>query len=125
MQVASATSTFSMLFSSSMSVVQYYYLDRFPVPYGKYFASYFVANLTSTMVKLVGYWLLILFFKLCCSFILCFGCNHSCFCWPTCCEKDNRNPWSCIHYHLHISINHFHKCNQFRYLLGFLIGNSY
>lgn len=40
LQVASATSTFSMLFSSSMSVVQYYYLDRFPVPYGKYFASY-------------------------------------------------------------------------------------
>ncbi|KAK2372865.1 hypothetical protein P8452_46084 [Trifolium repens] len=36
-QVASATSTFSMLFSSSMSVVQYYYLDRFPVPYASYF----------------------------------------------------------------------------------------
>lgn len=34
LQVASATSTFSMVFSSSMSVVQYYLLDRFPVPYG-------------------------------------------------------------------------------------------
>jgi len=34
-QVASATSTFAMVFSSSMSVVQYYHLDRFPVPYGK------------------------------------------------------------------------------------------
>ncbi|KAH9609025.1 hypothetical protein KSS87_004033 [Heliosperma pusillum] len=33
-QVASATSTFSMAFSSSMSVVQYYILKRFPVPYG-------------------------------------------------------------------------------------------
>ncbi|KAH9711474.1 Sulfite exporter TauE/SafE family protein 3 [Citrus sinensis] len=33
-QVASATSTFAMTFSSSMSVVQYYLLDRFPVPYG-------------------------------------------------------------------------------------------
>ncbi|KAJ1415307.1 Transmembrane protein [Sesbania bispinosa] len=32
-QVASATSTFSMLFSSSMSVVQYYLLDRFPTSY--------------------------------------------------------------------------------------------
>ncbi|XP_021804235.1 sulfite exporter TauE/SafE family protein 3-like, partial [Prunus avium] len=36
-QVASATSTFAMLFSSSMSVVQYYLLNRFPVPYAAYF----------------------------------------------------------------------------------------
>lgn len=36
-QVASATSTFSMAFSSSMSVVQYYLLNRFPVPYAAYF----------------------------------------------------------------------------------------
>ncbi|KAI4314856.1 hypothetical protein L6164_027723 [Bauhinia variegata] len=36
-QVASATSTFAMVFSSSMSVVQYYLLDRFPVPYASYF----------------------------------------------------------------------------------------
>ncbi|CAI9784840.1 unnamed protein product [Fraxinus pennsylvanica] len=32
-QVASATSTFAMIFSSSMSVVEYYLLKRFPVPY--------------------------------------------------------------------------------------------
>ncbi|XP_039035430.1 sulfite exporter TauE/SafE family protein 3-like [Hibiscus syriacus] len=36
-QVASATSTFSMVFSSSMSVIQYYLLNRFPVPYAAYF----------------------------------------------------------------------------------------
>ncbi|MBA0741075.1 hypothetical protein Gogos_014247 [Gossypium gossypioides] len=36
-QVASATSTFSMAFSSSMSVVQYYLLNRFPIPYAAYF----------------------------------------------------------------------------------------
>ncbi|XP_031255001.1 sulfite exporter TauE/SafE family protein 3-like [Pistacia vera] len=36
-QVASATSTFAMAFSSSMSVVQYYLLNRFPVPYAAYF----------------------------------------------------------------------------------------
>ncbi|XP_022740104.1 sulfite exporter TauE/SafE family protein 3-like [Durio zibethinus] len=36
-QVASATSTFAMTFSSSMSVVQYYLLNRFPVPYAAYF----------------------------------------------------------------------------------------
>ncbi|RDX67126.1 Sulfite exporter TauE/SafE family protein 3 [Mucuna pruriens] len=47
-QVASATSTFAMVFSSSMSVVQYYLLERFPVPY----ASYFV--LVATMAALTG-----------------------------------------------------------------------
>lgn len=34
-QVSSATATFAMMFSSSMSVVEYYLLKRFPVPYGK------------------------------------------------------------------------------------------
>ncbi|KAL9689850.1 hypothetical protein QQ045_010241 [Rhodiola kirilowii] len=32
-QAASATATFAMTFSSSMSVVEYYLLKRFPVPY--------------------------------------------------------------------------------------------
>ncbi|CAJ1972327.1 unnamed protein product [Sphenostylis stenocarpa] len=36
-QVASATATFGMVFSSSMSVVEYYLLKRFPVPYALYF----------------------------------------------------------------------------------------
>lgn len=35
-QVSSATATFAMTFSSSMSVVEYYLLKRFPVPYGEY-----------------------------------------------------------------------------------------
>ncbi|CAJ1972319.1 unnamed protein product [Sphenostylis stenocarpa] len=35
-QVASATATFAMVFSSSMSVVEYYLLKRFPVPYALY-----------------------------------------------------------------------------------------
>ncbi|CAL5197608.1 unnamed protein product [Lathyrus oleraceus] len=47
-QVASATSTFAMVFSSSMSVVQYYLLDSFPVPY----ASYLV--LVATVAALTG-----------------------------------------------------------------------
>ncbi|XP_058009194.1 sulfite exporter TauE/SafE family protein 3 [Hevea brasiliensis] len=47
-QVASATSTFSMVFSSSMSVVQYYLINRFPVPY----AAYFV--LIATIAALAG-----------------------------------------------------------------------
>ncbi|XP_010999980.1 PREDICTED: uncharacterized protein LOC105107666 [Populus euphratica] len=47
-QVASATSTFAMAFSSSMSVVEYYLLNRFPVPYAAYFA------LVATISALVG-----------------------------------------------------------------------
>ncbi|EMS53169.1 hypothetical protein TRIUR3_09961 [Triticum urartu] len=35
-QVASATATFAMMFSSSMSVMEYYLLNRFPVPYAVY-----------------------------------------------------------------------------------------
>ncbi|XP_058192487.1 sulfite exporter TauE/SafE family protein 3-like isoform X1 [Rhododendron vialii] len=38
-QVSSATATFAMLFSSSMSVVEYYILKRFPVPYSLYFVA--------------------------------------------------------------------------------------
>ncbi|XP_020414881.1 uncharacterized protein LOC18784042 [Prunus persica] len=38
-QVSSATATFAMTFSSSMSVVEYYLLNRFPVPYALYFAA--------------------------------------------------------------------------------------
>lgn len=36
MQVSSATATFAMTFSASMSVVEYYLLKRFPIPYSKY-----------------------------------------------------------------------------------------
>uniref|UniRef100_A0A7C9D2Y8 Sulfite exporter TauE/SafE family protein 3-like n=1 Tax=Opuntia streptacantha TaxID=393608 RepID=A0A7C9D2Y8_OPUST len=50
-QVASATATFAMMFSSSMSVVEYYLLKRFPVPY----ALYFVA--IATFSALVGQYL--------------------------------------------------------------------
>lgn len=38
-QVSSATATFTMMFSSSMSVVEYYLLHRFPVPYAAYFTG--------------------------------------------------------------------------------------
>ncbi|KAJ6394534.1 hypothetical protein OIU77_023687 [Salix suchowensis] len=36
-QVSSATATFAMMFSASLSVVEYYLLKRFPVPYALYF----------------------------------------------------------------------------------------
>ncbi|KAJ8429646.1 hypothetical protein Cgig2_009292 [Carnegiea gigantea] len=38
-QVASATATFVMLFSSSLSVVEFYFLRRFPMPYALYLMS--------------------------------------------------------------------------------------
>jgi len=46
-QVASATATFVMMFSSSLSVVEFYLLKRFPIPYALY--------LTSVSV-LAGFW---------------------------------------------------------------------
>ncbi|WMV57628.1 hypothetical protein MTR67_051013 [Solanum verrucosum] len=47
-QVSSTTANFMMIFSSSMSVIQYYLLGHFPVPY----ALYFVA--VTTVAALVG-----------------------------------------------------------------------
>lgn len=38
-QVSSATATFAMMFSSSMSVVEYYLLKRFPVPYALFLTA--------------------------------------------------------------------------------------
>ncbi|XP_073285347.1 sulfite exporter TauE/SafE family protein 3-like isoform X2 [Primulina huaijiensis] len=38
-QVSSATATFTMMFSSSMSAIEYYLLKRFPVPYALYFVA--------------------------------------------------------------------------------------
>nr|CAD1822402.1 unnamed protein product [Ananas comosus var. bracteatus] len=35
-QVASATATFVMMFSASLSVFEFYFLRRFPIPYGTY-----------------------------------------------------------------------------------------
>ncbi|KAE9609159.1 putative transmembrane protein TauE [Lupinus albus] len=47
-QVSSATATFAMTFSSSMSVIEYYLLKRFPVPYALYF------TVVATIAALVG-----------------------------------------------------------------------
>ncbi|KAE8675832.1 putative Membrane protein-like [Hibiscus syriacus] len=47
-QVSSATATFAMTFSSSMSVVEYYLLKRFPVPYALYF------TMVATVAALIG-----------------------------------------------------------------------
>ncbi|KAL5704568.1 hypothetical protein ACHQM5_022976 [Ranunculus cassubicifolius] len=66
-QVASATSTFAMLFSSSMSVVQYYFLKRFPVPYAAYFvvvatiAALTGQHMVRKLVRLLGRASLIIF----------------------------------------------------------------
>lgn len=47
-QVSSATATFAMTFSSSMSVVEYYLIKRFPVPYALYFVAW------ATLAAFVG-----------------------------------------------------------------------
>ncbi|KAK4761927.1 hypothetical protein SAY87_029811 [Trapa incisa] len=46
-QVASATATFVMMFSSSLSVVEFYLLKRFPIPYALYLM---------TVSTLAGFW---------------------------------------------------------------------
>ncbi|KAJ7976031.1 Sulfite exporter TauE/SafE family protein [Quillaja saponaria] len=46
-QVASATATFVMMFSASLSVVEFYLLKRFPIPYALYLVSVSV---------LAGFW---------------------------------------------------------------------
>ncbi|KAG9456785.1 hypothetical protein H6P81_001293 [Aristolochia fimbriata] len=46
-QVASATATFVMMFSSSLSVVEFYFLKRFPIPYALYLIS---------VSALAGFW---------------------------------------------------------------------
>ncbi|GJN23466.1 hypothetical protein PR202_gb11116 [Eleusine coracana subsp. coracana] len=46
-QVASATATFVMMFSSSLSVVEFYFLNRFPIP----FAAYLIC-----VSVLAGFW---------------------------------------------------------------------
>ncbi|XP_031488902.1 sulfite exporter TauE/SafE family protein 4-like isoform X2 [Nymphaea colorata] len=58
-QVASATATFVMMFSSSLSVVEFYFLHRFPIPYALYltgvsiiagfFGQYFVRKLVTIL----------------------------------------------------------------------------
>ena len=58
-QVSSATATFAMMFSSSMSVVEYYLLDRFPVPYALFFTvvAFFAAIIGQHIVRKLINWL--------------------------------------------------------------------
>ncbi|XVF07766.1 hypothetical protein REPUB_Repub06bG0168100 [Reevesia pubescens] len=60
-QVASATATFVMMFSSSLSVVEFYLLKRFPIPYALYlmgvsilagfWGQYFIRKLISILKR--------------------------------------------------------------------------
>ncbi|KAL2343220.1 hypothetical protein Fmac_004505 [Flemingia macrophylla] len=66
-QVSSATSTFAMTFSASMSVVEYYLLKRFPIPYALYFAAVATAaalsgqHLVRKLIAILGRTSLIIF----------------------------------------------------------------
>ncbi|MCD7457172.1 hypothetical protein HAX54_034378 [Datura stramonium] len=59
-QVSSATATFVMAFSSSMSVIQYYLLRRFPIQYALYFvavatiAAFIGQNVVRKIISIVG-----------------------------------------------------------------------
>ncbi|KAK7359152.1 hypothetical protein VNO77_01099 [Canavalia gladiata] len=66
-QVSSATSTFAMTFSASMSVVEYYLLKRFPIPYALYFVAIATAaalvgqHLVRKLIAILGRTSLIIF----------------------------------------------------------------
>ncbi|KAL5729230.1 hypothetical protein ACHQM5_002206 [Ranunculus cassubicifolius] len=66
-QVSSATATFAMTFSSSMSVVEYYLLHRFPVPYALYFvvvatiAAFVGQHVVRRLITILGRASLIIF----------------------------------------------------------------
>ncbi|KAL8259586.1 hypothetical protein R6Q59_027539 [Mikania micrantha] len=66
-QVSSATATFAMTFSSSMSVVEYYLLKRFPIPYAAYFllvatiAAFVGQHVVRKLIMLLGRASLIIF----------------------------------------------------------------
>ncbi|KAA8525295.1 hypothetical protein F0562_007150 [Nyssa sinensis] len=66
-QVSSATATFAMTFSSSMSVVEYYLLKRFPVPYAVYFVvvatigAFIGQHVVRKLIKILGRASLIIF----------------------------------------------------------------
>ncbi|CAA2965638.1 sulfite exporter TauE/SafE family protein 3-like [Olea europaea var. sylvestris] len=66
-QVSSATATFAMAFSSSMSAIQYYLLRRFPVPYALYFvavatiAAFVGQHVVRKMISILGRASLIIF----------------------------------------------------------------
>ncbi|KAG2699725.1 hypothetical protein I3760_07G203700 [Carya illinoinensis] len=66
-QVSSASATFGMTFSSSMSVVEYYLLKRFPVPYALYFvavatiAAFIGQHIVRKLIILLGRASLIIF----------------------------------------------------------------
>ncbi|XP_065866928.1 sulfite exporter TauE/SafE family protein 3-like isoform X2 [Euphorbia lathyris] len=66
-QVSSATTTFIMTFSASISVIEYYLLKRFPVPYALYFFSVAILaalvgqHVVRRLIKLLGRASLIIF----------------------------------------------------------------
>ncbi|RDX75539.1 Sulfite exporter TauE/SafE family protein 3, partial [Mucuna pruriens] len=61
-QVSSATSTFAMTFSASMSVVEYYLLKRFPIPYAVATAAALVGqHLVRKLIAVLGRTSLIIF----------------------------------------------------------------
>ncbi|KAJ4844956.1 hypothetical protein Tsubulata_019073 [Turnera subulata] len=67
-QVSSATATFAMMFSASISVVEYYLRKRFPVPYALYFfavatiAALVGQHVVRKLIKVLGRASLIIFF---------------------------------------------------------------
>eukprot|EP00250_Pteridium_aquilinum_P010757 c19611_g1_i2 orf=156-572(-) len=71
----SATATFTMLFSSSMSVLEYYLVGRFPVPYALYLIAVSIIGgisgqyVMDSLIKLLGRASIIIVLMTCLTFI--------------------------------------------------------
>lgn len=109
-QASSATATFAMTFSSSMSVVEYYILRRFPLPYGTKFRRAHTYTHKHTKLQMLSLYIHCYFGRslLCCGGSGCF--IH----WATCGEKDNHYNGKDISHHLHFGFHNFCQC----YLAG-------
>lgn len=120
MQVSSATATFAMAFSSSMSVVEYYLLKRFPHPYGNQFEHH---HTDLTLNKYQRHELLSKFsinnchflFTPCSSLLFCCG-DHCCSRWTICGNKSDCNDRESIFDYLHFGCHNFYKRNITRYV---------
>lgn len=89
-----------MMFSSSMSVVEYYLLHRFPVPYGNLLLlPHFLHDYYSDS------WFWIQFVCLVCSCLLHRNCIHCCHHQPALCEEVDQSARACFTHHLHLGFH--------------------
>lgn len=100
-----------------MSVVEYYLLKRFPVPYGmchslqvgEHKTDLFGLTHDNAELTIVSSY----------SSLLCCCGNYCCFRWATCREEVDICIRTSVTYHLHPCLNNFRECNITRWVSSF------